>query len=292
MHPTSTPQHEISHFLAFRKPLYNKLLALFGNLPLVVPVAVKFREYHHDHHIFLVRPPASRTTSARALVRCAALAAHTRGQARHARASACCVVTPSIPEAPGLECLPPLLQGVDGGDVDLPTVLESSWITGFFSKLFFTFIYLAIYAIRPLVVRPKAASERPPLPSRCRGLVPRQPALAAPWEGGAASSCALRRHALTSATLHSPSPCSPCRRGQLGGGDRRRPGGALLLGPQVAGLPAGRLAAGRRAAPHGRPPDCRALHVCQRPGDVQVRAGLQQPAAWLTLARAAGGARF
>ncbi len=47
-------QHEISHFLAFRKPLYNKILALVGNLPLVVPVAVKFREYHHDHHIFLV----------------------------------------------------------------------------------------------------------------------------------------------------------------------------------------------------------------------------------------------
>ena len=37
-----------------QKPAYNKWLALFGNLPLVVPVAVKFREYHHDHHIFLV----------------------------------------------------------------------------------------------------------------------------------------------------------------------------------------------------------------------------------------------
>ena len=48
-------QHEISHFLAFKKPLYNKVLALVGNMPLVVPVAVKFREYHHDHHIFLVR---------------------------------------------------------------------------------------------------------------------------------------------------------------------------------------------------------------------------------------------
>lgn len=53
-------------------------------------------------------------------------------------------------------------QGVDGGDVDLPTVLESRFITGFFSKLFFTFVYLGIYAIRPLVVRPKAASEAPP----------------------------------------------------------------------------------------------------------------------------------
>ena len=50
-------------------------------------------------------------------------------------------------------------QGVDGGDVDLPTVFESSWIVGFFSKVFFTFIYLAIYAVRPLLVRPKAPSE-------------------------------------------------------------------------------------------------------------------------------------
>jgi len=116
---------------------------------------------------------------------------------------------------------PPLLatavQGIDGGDVDLPTVLESNWITGFFSKvryglfkgwvalsraccrapwlgmpvgslmaghahllllprallrlpsfplpppaplqLFLTFIHLPIYAVRPLVVRPKAVSE-------------------------------------------------------------------------------------------------------------------------------------
>ena len=70
-------------------------------------------------------------------------------------------------------CLPPggALQGVDGGDVDLPTVLESSWIAGFFSKLFFTFIYLAIYAVRPLIVRPKAISEhwppRWPIPVPC-----------------------------------------------------------------------------------------------------------------------------
>jgi hypothetical protein len=56
-------QHEISHFLAFRKPAYNKLLALFGNLPLVVPVAVKFREYHHDHHIFLVSSTGAMTAA-------------------------------------------------------------------------------------------------------------------------------------------------------------------------------------------------------------------------------------
>lgn len=45
-------------------------------------------------------------------------------------------------------------------------MLESTWIVGFFSKLFFTFIYLGIYAIRPLVVRPKAASECEPRVAR------------------------------------------------------------------------------------------------------------------------------
>eukprot|EP00887_Chlorella_sp_A99_P004329 scaffold15.g4329.t1 len=48
-----TAQHEVSHFLAFRSPNLNRLLALFANLPLIIPVAVKFREYHHDHHLFL-----------------------------------------------------------------------------------------------------------------------------------------------------------------------------------------------------------------------------------------------
>lgn len=92
-------QHEISHCLAFRKPLYNKILALIANTPLVVPVAVKFREYHHDHHLFL---------------------------------------------------------GVDGGDVDLPTVLESTWISNTFAKCIYGFLYLVVYGVRPLIVRPKA----------------------------------------------------------------------------------------------------------------------------------------
>jgi len=94
-------QHEISHCLAFRKPLHNKILALVGNLPLVVPVAVKFREYHHDHHIFM---------------------------------------------------------GVDGGDVDLPTPLEASWVTTVAAKAVYGFVYLAIYGVRPLMVRPKPAN--------------------------------------------------------------------------------------------------------------------------------------
>lgn len=60
-----TAQHEISHFLAFRSPGLNRALALFANLPLIIPVAVKFREYHHDHHIFLVGGPAVEWRSVR-----------------------------------------------------------------------------------------------------------------------------------------------------------------------------------------------------------------------------------
>ena len=126
-------QHEISHCLAFKKPIYNHYLALFANMVLVVPMAVKFRvrhlvfragnrdllmetdkidlithvfylnilqEYHHDHHLFL---------------------------------------------------------GVDGGDVDLPTVLESTYVRGLFMKICYGLVYLITYGVRPLIVRPKAA---------------------------------------------------------------------------------------------------------------------------------------
>jgi sphingolipid delta-4 desaturase len=93
-----TAQHEISHYLAFRTPSLNRWLAIVGNLPLVVPVAVKFREYHHDHHLFL---------------------------------------------------------GVDGGDVDLPTLIEARIFNNTFMKVIYGFIYLVFYGVRPLWVRPK-----------------------------------------------------------------------------------------------------------------------------------------
>ncbi len=95
-------QHEVSHFLALRKPSHNKALALVANLPLVVPMAVKFREYHHDHHIHL---------------------------------------------------------GVDGGDVDLPTVVETAWISSAWMKAIYGSLYLVVYGVRPLLVRPKAATR-------------------------------------------------------------------------------------------------------------------------------------
>ncbi|KAJ5281503.1 Sphingolipid delta(4)-desaturase [Penicillium angulare] len=42
--------HEISHNLAFRSPLGNRLLAIFANLPIGLPYSAAFRPYHLTHH--------------------------------------------------------------------------------------------------------------------------------------------------------------------------------------------------------------------------------------------------
>jgi sphingolipid 4-desaturase/C4-monooxygenase len=42
--------HEISHNLAFRSPLANRLLAIFANLPIGLPYSASFRPYHLTHH--------------------------------------------------------------------------------------------------------------------------------------------------------------------------------------------------------------------------------------------------
>ncbi|KAJ1566229.1 hypothetical protein HK405_010660, partial [Cladochytrium tenue] len=44
--------HEITHFLAFRGFLANKILACVANLPVVLPFCVDFKRYHMDHHRF------------------------------------------------------------------------------------------------------------------------------------------------------------------------------------------------------------------------------------------------
>ena len=46
-------QHELSHFLAFRRPLYNRILSFASNCPLAVPMATAFRKYHQEHHSHL-----------------------------------------------------------------------------------------------------------------------------------------------------------------------------------------------------------------------------------------------
>ncbi|KAK9479011.1 fatty acid desaturase-domain-containing protein [Lipomyces japonicus] len=42
--------HELSHNLGFKKPLYNRLFAIFANLPIGIPYSAGFRPYHLIHH--------------------------------------------------------------------------------------------------------------------------------------------------------------------------------------------------------------------------------------------------
>ncbi|EEP80724.1 dihydroceramide delta(4)-desaturase [Uncinocarpus reesii 1704] len=42
--------HEISHNLAFKLPLANRLLAIFANFPIGLPYSAAFRPYHLTHH--------------------------------------------------------------------------------------------------------------------------------------------------------------------------------------------------------------------------------------------------
>ncbi|CAH6722873.1 sphingolipid delta(4)-desaturase [[Candida] jaroonii] len=45
--------HELSHNLLFRKPLHNKLFAVFVNFPIGIPYSASFQPYHQLHHKFL-----------------------------------------------------------------------------------------------------------------------------------------------------------------------------------------------------------------------------------------------
>jgi sphingolipid 4-desaturase/C4-monooxygenase len=94
--------HELSHNLAFRRPLYNRLFGLFVNLPIGLPVSATFRHYHLLHH------------------------SH---------------------------------QGVHGIDTDVPTALEARLLGSRLRKALWMALQALFYALRPLIVLPKAPNR-------------------------------------------------------------------------------------------------------------------------------------
>lgn len=45
--------HESTHNLCARSPLANRLMAMYSNLPMIIPIAMSFRRYHLLHHAYL-----------------------------------------------------------------------------------------------------------------------------------------------------------------------------------------------------------------------------------------------
>ena len=148
-----TAQHELSHFLAFRTPVYNRILSLISNCPLVVPMAAEFRKYHQEHHSHLVIPCSD--VLARAW-----LATGTTGCCLPACLPAYVTILPHAgkPSMPVCDSQR-LVQGVDGWDVDLPTYLEANYICTTVTKTLWVLVYIAVYGLRPVIIRPKRAGE-------------------------------------------------------------------------------------------------------------------------------------
>ena len=50
-------------------------------------------------------------------------------------------------------------QGVNGWDVDLPTYLEANYVCTTLTKTLWVLVYIAVYGLRPIIIRPKKAGE-------------------------------------------------------------------------------------------------------------------------------------
>jgi sphingolipid delta-4 desaturase len=45
--------HEVTHYTAFKTKFYNDLLAIWCNIPICIPYAMHFKEYHYEHHRYM-----------------------------------------------------------------------------------------------------------------------------------------------------------------------------------------------------------------------------------------------
>lgn len=106
--------HEISHNLAFKAPLANRLFAVFANIPIGLPYSAAFRVSHQKPclslaDIQLMNLQPYHLTHHKSL-------------------------------------------GVDGLDTDLPTSLEALFLDSVLGKAFFCTFQILFYAIRPMMV--------------------------------------------------------------------------------------------------------------------------------------------
>ena len=56
---------------------------------------------------------------------------------------------------------------MDGWDVDLPTRLEASYVCNLVAKLLWATAYIAVYGLRPIIIKPKPIGASP-APLLCR----------------------------------------------------------------------------------------------------------------------------
>ena len=104
--------HEISHNLAFKTPLANRVFAIFANLPIGIPYSAAFRvsvEWMIDQTAILIVEQPYHLTHHKSL-------------------------------------------GVDGLDTDLPTALEAFCLDSVLGKAFFCTFQILFYALRPMMV--------------------------------------------------------------------------------------------------------------------------------------------
>lgn len=48
---------------------------------------------------------------------------------------------------------------MDGWDVDLPTYLEANYVCTTVTKTLWVLVYIAVYGLRPIIIRPKKAGD-------------------------------------------------------------------------------------------------------------------------------------